>query len=90
LAKLKGFCCVHNNSGLLSIWEYFRSTKEVDAQRTQLVEEMQTWAKQNNVKLNRGLYFDKTMMDDIVKLEFCPGTPTAYLNTAEQGMLLLN
>jgi hypothetical protein len=28
-------------------------------------------------------------MDDIVKMEFCPGTPTAYLNTAEQGMSLL-
>jgi hypothetical protein len=34
LAKLKGFCCVRNNSGLQPIWEYFRSTKEVDAQRT--------------------------------------------------------
>jgi hypothetical protein len=28
-------------------------------------------------------------MDDIVKMEFCPGMPTAYLNTAEQGMSLL-
>jgi hypothetical protein len=28
-------------------------------------------------------------MDDIVKLEFCPGTPTAYLNAAEQGKSLL-
>jgi hypothetical protein len=28
-------------------------------------------------------------MDDIVKLEFCPGTPTAYLSTAEQGISIL-
>ena len=89
LAKLKGFCCVRNESGLPPIWEYFRSTKEVDAQRTQLVEAMQSWAKDQDVQLNRGVYFDKTTMDDIVKLEFCPGTPTAYLNTAEQGMSLL-
>lgn len=89
LAKLKGFCCVRNNSSLPTIWEYFRSTKEVDAQRTQLVEEMQSWAKNNDVQLNRGVYFDKTTIDDIVKMEFCPGTPTAYLNTAEQGMSLL-
>jgi hypothetical protein len=89
LAKLKGFCCVRNDSGLPPIWEYFRSTKEVDAQRTQLVEEMSKWAKDNDVQINRGVYFDKTTMDDIVKLEFCPGTPTAYLSTAEQGMSLL-
>ena len=28
-------------------------------------------------------------MDEIMKMEFCPGTPTAYLNTAEQGMSVL-
>jgi hypothetical protein len=89
LAKLKGFCCVRNNSGLPTIWEYFRSTKEVNAQCTQLVEEMQMWTKQNDVQINLGINFDKTTMDDIVKMEFCPGTPTAYLNTAEQGMSLL-
>ena len=61
----------------------------MDAQRTQLMEDMHAWAKRHDVQLIRGVYFDKTTMDDIVKLEFCPGTPTAYLNTAEQGMSLL-
>lgn len=89
LAKLKGFCCVRNESGLPPIWEYFRSTKEVDAQRAKLVESMQSWAKNHDAQINRGVYFDKSTMDEIVKLEFCPGTPTAYLNTAEQGMSLL-
>lgn len=89
LAKLKGFCCVRTHDGLPTIWEYFRTTKEVDAQRTQLVEEMTDWAKKEEVVVNRGIYFDKSTMDDIVKMEFCPGTPTAYLNTAEQGMSLL-
>jgi hypothetical protein len=28
-------------------------------------------------------------MDDIVKLEFCPGSPTTYLATAEQGISIL-
>jgi len=28
-------------------------------------------------------------MDDIVRMEFCPGTPTAYLSTAEQGISIL-
>ena len=40
LAKLKGFCCVWTNADLPEIWDYFKSTKEVDAQRTQLLEEM--------------------------------------------------
>ena len=61
----------------------------MDAQCTQLMEYMHAWAKQHNIQLNRGVYFDKTAMDDIVKSEFCLGTPTTYLNTAEQGMSLL-
>ena len=55
LAKLKGFCCVCNHSGLLTIWEYFCTSKEVDVQWTQLVEEMNTWAKQHKVQINRGV-----------------------------------
>jgi hypothetical protein len=89
LAKLKGFCCVRNNSNLPTIWEYFQTTKEVDAQRTQLVEEMYAWAKQDEVQVNRSIYFDKSTMEDITRMEFCPGTPMAYLDTAEQGMSLL-
>jgi hypothetical protein len=50
---------------------------------------MKRWATANEVQLNRGVYFDKATMDDIVKLDFCPGMPTAYLNTAEQGMSML-
>ena len=86
---MKGFCCVRTNAGLPEIWDYFKSTKEVDAQRTQVVEDMKKWASKNEVQMNRGIYFDKTTMDDIVKMEFCPGTPAAYLNTAEQGISIL-
>lgn len=89
LAKLKGFCCVRTNVDLPKIWDYFKSTKEVDAQRTQLVEDMKKWEKKNQVPMNRGIYFDKATMDDISKMDFCPGTPTAYLNTAEQGISIL-
>jgi hypothetical protein len=89
LAKLNGSWCVHSVSNLPPIWEYFKSTKDVDAQRTQLMESMQEWAKRHDVQLNRGLYFDKATMEDIVKLEFCPGTPMAYLSTAEQGISIL-
>jgi hypothetical protein len=89
LAKLKGFCCVRTNAGLPEIWDYFKSTKEVDAHRTQLVEEMKRWATANEVQINRGIYFDKSTMDDFVKMDFCPGTPTAYITTAEQGISIL-
>lgn len=89
LAKLKGFSCIRNEAHLQPIWEYFRSTKDVDAQRTKLLQEMRAWARSHDVQINRSLYFDKSTMDDIVKLEFCPGTPTAYLSTAEQGISIL-
>lgn len=89
LAKLKGFSCIRNEAHLQPIWEYFRSTKDVDAQRTKLLQEMRQWARTHDVQINRSLYFDKSTMDDIVKLEFCPGTPTAYLSTAEQGISIL-
>ena len=40
LAKLKGFCCMQNNSNLPPIWDYFKSRKEVDVQCTQLLKLM--------------------------------------------------
>jgi hypothetical protein len=89
LAKLKGFCCMRTNANLPVIWEYFKSTKDVDAQRTQLQSAMKEWARQHDVQINRGVYFDKATMDEIVRMEFCPGTPTAYLATAEQGISIL-
>jgi hypothetical protein len=89
VAKLKGFSCVRNEENLQPIWDYFRSTKDVDAQRTKLLQEMRAWARTHDVQINRSLYFDKSTMDDITKLEFCPGTPTAYLSTAEQGISIL-
>lgn len=89
LAKLKGFCCMWTNADPPPIWGYFKSTKDVDTQWTQLLEDMMTWAKQQDVQINRGLYFNKATKYDIVKWEFCPVTPTAFWNTAEQGISLL-
>ena len=89
LAKLKGFSCVRNKALLQPIWQYFHSTKEVDTQCTQLLEEMRAWARKNNVHINRSIYFDKALMDDFTKMEFGLGTATAYLNTAEQGVSIL-
>ena len=87
--NLKGFSCVWNEASLQPIWQYFRSTKEVDAQRTQLLEEMRQWARQNDVQINRSIYFDRATMDDITKMEFGHGMPTTYLMTAEQGISIL-
>ena len=41
------------------------------------------------MQINRGIYFDKSTMEDIVRMEFCLGMPTAYLFTAEQGISIL-
>jgi hypothetical protein len=43
LAKLKGFCGVHENCDIPPIWDYYHSTKDVDAHRTKLLEEMGQW-----------------------------------------------
>jgi hypothetical protein len=59
LAKLKGFSCVRTESSLQPIWQYFKSTKEVDTQRTQLLEEMRQWARMNDIQIHQSVYFDK-------------------------------
>lgn len=41
------------------------------------------------VHINRSLYFDTARMDGMVKVEFLPGIPRAYLSTAEQGISIL-
>jgi hypothetical protein len=89
LAKLKGFCCVLNNTNIPPISDYFRSTKDVDAHRTKLVESMGQWAKENKITITRGIYFEKSTKDKITKLEFNPGSATAYFPTAERGILIL-
>lgn len=53
------------------------------------MEEMMTLEKQHNKLINRGIYFNKAIMDDIMKLIFYPGNPSIYLNTAEHGISLI-
>jgi hypothetical protein len=33
---------------------------------------MKGWARQHDVQINQGIYFDKSTMEDIVCMEFCP------------------
>lgn len=89
LAKLKGFCGVYENAGIPPIWDYFSSTKDIDAHRTKLLGEMGTWARENEISITKGVYFEKATMDEMVKLEFNPGAATAYFATAEKGISIL-
>jgi hypothetical protein len=89
LAKLKGFCGVYDNTNIPPIREYFKSTKDVDAHRTKLLGEMHSWARENEITITRGLYFEKSTMDEMVKLDFNPGAATAYFAMAEKGMSIL-
>ena len=61
----------------------------MDAHRTKLLEEMGSWAQDNEITITRGLYFKKSTMDEIVKLDFNPGAATAYFAMAEKGMSIL-
>jgi hypothetical protein len=89
LAKLKGFCGVLDNCDIPPIWDYFRTTKDVDAHRTKLLECMGQWAREHEISITRGLYFEKSTMDEITKMEFNPGSATAYFATAEKGVSIL-
>ena len=89
LAKLKGFCGIVHNCDIPPIWDYFRSTKDVDAHRTKLLECMGQWARENEIAITRGLYFEKATMDEITKMEFNPGSATAYFPSAEKGISIL-
>jgi hypothetical protein len=89
LAKLKGFCGVVDNCDIPPIWDYFRTTKDIDAHRTKLLECMGQWAREHEISITRGLYFEKSTMDEIIKMEFNPGSATAYFATAEKGISIL-
>jgi len=89
LAKLIGFCCVLDNCDIPPIWDYFRSTKDVDAHRTKLLACMGQWARENEITITRGIYFKKSTMDEITKLEFNPGLAAAYFATAKKGISIL-
>lgn len=89
LAKLKGFCGVYKNCKLPPIWDYFQSTKDVDAHSTKLLGEMGSWVWGNEITITWGVYFGKSMMDKIVKLEFNPGAATAYVTMAEKGISII-
>ena len=89
LAKLKGFCGVQLDRDIPGIWDYFKTMKDVDAHRTKLHESMAGWARKHDISITRGIYFDKTTMDEITKLEFNPGAASAYFCTADKGMSIL-
>lgn len=61
----------------------------MDAHHTKLKAEMVAWAKTHDVPPNRGVYFVKGPMDEIIKLEFNPEAAMAYFNTPKKGMPIL-
>lgn len=71
------------------IWDYFHSTKDVDAHRTHLMQEMRRWACQHYGQIIRRLFFDKLTMDEIIKLELCPGTPMTAFQFSSAGPTLV-
>ena len=83
-AKLKVYCRVRENCDIPPIWDYFKRTKDVDANITKLLEEMATWAHANDITLTRGIYFEKATIYEIIKLEFNAGAAIAYLPPREE------
>lgn len=89
LAKLKVLVVYAMNATCHLFGIIFVRQKMLMPQWTQLIKGMKAWAWENDIQINRNVSFEKAKMDDNIKMEFCPGTPTAYLATAEQGISIL-
>ena len=50
---------------------------------------MHVWARQWGVSINKGIFFSKLALDNIVNLRFNPGGGAAYFETAEKGISIL-
>jgi hypothetical protein len=88
-AMLQGFAHTPTAAGLPHIWALFCQTKSLDTHRLHIKEAMSLWARNNGVTINRGVYFTKPAIEDIVNLRFNPGGSAAYYATAEKGISIL-
>jgi hypothetical protein len=88
-AMLQGFAHTPTAAGLPHIWALFCQTKSLDTHRLHIKEAMNLWARNNGVTINRGIYFTKPTIEDIVNLRFNPGGSAAYYATAEKGISIL-
>ena len=89
IAALKGFSNTYDIKDIQPIWSIFQTTKNVDVHRRHLQFNMATWAQNQGVEIDQGIYFEQKSVQDIVNLQFNPGQGVAHFKSAERGLSLL-
>jgi hypothetical protein len=68
-------------------WKLVKTTKETEDHRMKnLYRKMAEWSKKTGIDINRGIFFPKDTIDDIVKLRFNPVGISATLTTCKKGI----
>jgi len=88
-AVLQGFSHCPTPAGLQPIWGLFTQTKSIETHRLHIKENMKNWARAHGVTINKGIFFSKQTIDDIMHLRFNPSGGVAYFSTAEKGISIL-
>lgn len=88
-AVLQGFSHCPTPAGLQPIWGLFTQTKSIETHRLHIKEHMKNWARTQGVTINKGIFFSKQTIEDIMHLRFNPSGGVAYFSTAEKGISIL-
>ena len=88
-AVLQGFSQCPTTAGLQPIWGLFTQTKCIETHHLHIKDCMKTWARNNSVTINKGIFFTKQTIEDIMHLRFNPSGGVAYFSTAEKGISIL-
>jgi hypothetical protein len=68
-------------------WKLVKTTKETEDHRMKnLYRKMAEWSKKTGIDINRGIFFRKDTIDDIVKLRFNQVGISATLTTCKKGI----
>lgn len=86
VAKLTGYCNEFDTAQLLEFLKLVKTTKETEDHRMNLYRKMAEWSKKMGIDIDRGIFFTKETIDDIVKLRFNSAGICATLTSCEKGI----
>jgi hypothetical protein len=86
VAKLVGWAGVDRYDQLPEIWNEFLESDDPDDHREMLKSRMETWFRQKNKTMPKGIYFTKEQIKQITSVKFTPGGAIGVLESANQGV----
>ena len=88
-AALRGFSCRRKDGELQLIWKEFQMSKNLDTARANIKKKMIQWSGAMGVPIDKGVHFDKKVMQDIMGAQPSPGGNLAVLEYAARGVAIL-